>query len=166
MLTIILFGIIFQTTKINQAACDLAKEVAREGGVYFAGCINQTASLYSQGAGKDEVMKKFREQIEIFLQNNVDLIIAEVSCLKLHLNLNLKLTMQIHSSVLISALELSRGCNAHLLLFPDYLTVKTHLICFTVTLFNITKKATSDEHVIKLFSVLFFASSDCSLLTL
>ena len=164
MLTIILFGIIFQTTRINQAACDLAEEVAREG-VYFAGCINQTASLYSQGAGKDVVMKNFREQIEIFLQNNVDLIIAEVSCL-LHLNLNLKLTMQIHSSVLISALELSRGCNAHLLLFPDYLTVKTHLICFTVTLFNITKKATSDEHVIKLFSVLFFASSDCSLLTL
>ena len=122
MLTIILFGIIFQTTRINQAACDLAEEVAREGGVYFAGCINQTASLYSQGAGKDVVMKNFREQIEIFLQNNVDLIIAEVSCL-LHLNLNLKLTMQIHSRVLISALELSRGCNAHFLLFPDHLTV-------------------------------------------
>ena len=85
-----------QTTKINQAACDLAKEVAKEGGVYFAGCINQTAFLYLQGAGKDVVMKKFREQIEIFLQNNVDLIIAEVSCLKLHLNLKLHLTMQIH----------------------------------------------------------------------
>lgn len=67
----------YGTTKINQAACDLAKEVAKEGGVYFAGCINQTAFLYSQGAGKDVVMKKFREQIEIFLQNNVDLIIAE-----------------------------------------------------------------------------------------
>ena len=80
MSTIILFGISFQTEKINQAACDLAKEVAREGGVYFAGCINQTAFLYSEGAGKDVVMKKFREQIEIFLQNNVDLIIAEVSC--------------------------------------------------------------------------------------
>lgn len=54
--------------------------MAKEGGVYFAGCINQTAFLYLQGAGKDVVMKKFREQIEIFLQNNVDLIIAEVSC--------------------------------------------------------------------------------------
>ena len=104
MLTIILFGIIFQTTRINQAACDLAEEVAREGGVYFAGCINQTAFLYSQGAGKDVVMKKFREQIEIFLQYNADLIIAEVSCLELHLNYKLKLTMQIHSSVLISVL--------------------------------------------------------------
>ena len=57
-------GISFQITKINQAACDLAKEVAKEGGVYFAGCINQTAFLYSQGAGKDVLMKKFREQID------------------------------------------------------------------------------------------------------
>ena len=54
----------FQITKINEAACDLAKEVAKEGGVYFAGCINQTAFLYSQGAGKDVLMKKFREQID------------------------------------------------------------------------------------------------------
>ncbi|KAL9957819.1 hypothetical protein ACROYT_G034767 [Oculina patagonica] len=68
---------LFQTVKINQAACDLAKGVAQEGGVYFAGSICQTASLYLQGAGKDAVTKKFREQIEIFLQNNVDLIIAE-----------------------------------------------------------------------------------------
>lgn len=67
----------YGTTKINQAACNLAKEVAKEGGVYFAGCINQTAFLYLQGAGKEVVMKKFREQIEIFLKNNVDLIIAE-----------------------------------------------------------------------------------------
>ena len=106
VLTIILFGIIFQTTKINQAACGLAKEVAKEGGVHFAGCINHTAFLYSQGAGKDVVLKKFREQIEIFLQYNADLIIAEVSCLELHLNYKLKLTIQIHSSVLISVLEL------------------------------------------------------------
>ena len=141
MLTIILFGIIFQTTKINQAACDLAKEVAKEGGVYFAGSINQTAFLYSQGAGKDMVLKKFREQTEIFLQNNVDLLIAEVSCL----NFKLKLTMQIHSSVLISALKLTAA--RFLLLFHDYLTVKAYLICFTVTVFKMTKKSTSDEHL-------------------
>ena len=70
---------LFQTVKINQAACDLAKGVAQEGGVYFAGSICQTAFLYPKGAGKDVVMKKFREQIAIFLQNDVDLIIAEVS---------------------------------------------------------------------------------------
>ena len=64
--------------EINQAACDLAKSVAQEGGVIFAGSICQTAFLYSQGAGKEIVMKKFREQVEIFVQNNVELIIAEV----------------------------------------------------------------------------------------
>ena len=72
---------IFQTTKINQAACDLAKGVAQEGGALFAGSICQTAFLYSSGAGKEVVMKKFREQIQIFLQNGVDLLIAEVSYL-------------------------------------------------------------------------------------
>ena len=70
---------LFQTRNINQAACDLAKGVAQEGGAYVAGCICQTAVLYSQGAGKDVVMKKFRNEIEIFIQNNVDILIAEVS---------------------------------------------------------------------------------------
>ena len=70
--------VFFQTNKINQAACDLAKSVAEEGGAYFAGSICQTSSLYSSGAGKSVVMKKFREQIEIFIKNNVDLIVAEV----------------------------------------------------------------------------------------
>ena len=70
--------ILFQTTKINQAACDLAKGVAQEGGALFAGSICQTASLYSSGAGQKVVKEKFREQIEIFLQNDVDLLIAEV----------------------------------------------------------------------------------------
>ncbi|KAM7446620.1 hypothetical protein ABFA07_005101 [Porites harrisoni] len=65
------------TTKINQAACDLAKGVAQEGGALFAGSICQTASLYSSGAGQKVVKEKFREQIEIFLQNDVDLLIAE-----------------------------------------------------------------------------------------
>ncbi|XP_078345626.1 betaine--homocysteine S-methyltransferase 1-like isoform X2 [Oculina patagonica] len=62
---------------INQAACDLAKGVAQEGGAYLAGSICQTGTLYSKGAGKKVVMKKFREQIEIFIQNNVDILIAE-----------------------------------------------------------------------------------------
>lgn len=67
----------FQANKINQAACDLAKGVAGEGGVYFAVC--QTASLYSSGAGKSAVKRKLKEQVEIFSQNNADLIIAEVT---------------------------------------------------------------------------------------
>ena len=69
---------LFQTQRINQAACDLAKGVAQEGGVYFAGCICQTAFLYQKGAGKDVVMKKFRDEIEIFVQNDADILIGEV----------------------------------------------------------------------------------------
>ena len=52
--------------------------MAQEGGALFAGSICQTAGLYSRGAGKKVVMDKFREQVDIFIQNNVDLIIAEV----------------------------------------------------------------------------------------
>ncbi|XP_022798350.1 betaine--homocysteine S-methyltransferase 1-like [Stylophora pistillata] len=67
----------YGTQKINQAACDLAKGVAQEGGVYFAGCICQTAFLYQKGAGKDVIMKKFRDEIEIFVQNDADILIGE-----------------------------------------------------------------------------------------
>lgn len=52
--------------------------MAQEGGVYFAGCICQTAFLYQKGAGKDVVMKKFRDEIEIFVQNDADILIGEV----------------------------------------------------------------------------------------
>ena len=53
--------------------------MAQEGGVNFAGCICQTAFLYQKGAGKDVVMKKFRDEIEIFVQNDADILIGEVS---------------------------------------------------------------------------------------
>ena len=67
-----------QAEEINQAACDLACEVAREGGVLFSGSINQTGRMYVDGAGKEAVQNKFREQTEIFIKNDVDLLIAEV----------------------------------------------------------------------------------------
>ena len=53
--------------------------MAQEGGALFAGSICQTASLYSSGVGKKAVMEKFRHQMEIFVEKDVDLIIAEVS---------------------------------------------------------------------------------------
>lgn len=68
-----------QNEEINQSACDLAKGVAQEGGVYSAGSICQTAKLYTQGAGKEHIQKRFEQQIEIFLKNDLDLLIAEVS---------------------------------------------------------------------------------------
>ncbi|KAL9957818.1 hypothetical protein ACROYT_G034766 [Oculina patagonica] len=66
-----------QNEEINQAACDLAKGVAQEGGVYSAGSICQTAKLYTQGVGKEQIQKRFEQQIEIFLRNDLDLLIAE-----------------------------------------------------------------------------------------
>ena len=69
----------YQCEKINQAACDLAKGVALEGGAIFAGSICQTAGAYASGAGKEAVQKQFQDQIAIFLKNDVELLIAEVS---------------------------------------------------------------------------------------
>lgn len=63
--------------EINQSACDLAKGVAQEGGVFAAGSICQTAKLYVNGAGKEKIQKRFEEQIQIFLKNDMDLLIAE-----------------------------------------------------------------------------------------
>ena len=70
-----------QNDEINQSACDLAKGVAQEGGVFAAGSICQTAKLYVNGAGKEKIQKRFEEQIQIFLKNDMDLLIAEVGIL-------------------------------------------------------------------------------------
>jgi len=53
--------------------------VAQEEGVFCAGSICQTATLYIEGAGKERIQKRFEEQIQIFLKNDMDLLIAEVN---------------------------------------------------------------------------------------
>ncbi|CAH3128816.1 unnamed protein product [Porites lobata] len=63
--------------EINQSACDLAKSVAGEGGVFSAGSICQTATLYMHGAGRNRIQERIEEQIQIFLKNDMDLLIAE-----------------------------------------------------------------------------------------
>ena len=52
--------------------------MAEEGGVFCAGSINQTGTLYAGGAGKDDIQKRFDAQIQIFLKNDLDFLIAEV----------------------------------------------------------------------------------------
>lgn len=62
---------------INQAACDIAREVANEGdGVMVAGGICQTPS-YLSNKGKEVVQEEFRKQIQIFVDNKVDFLICE-----------------------------------------------------------------------------------------
>ena len=68
----------FQCEKINQAACDLAREVADEGDALVAGNICPTPS-YMSGLGKEVVQKEFQRQVDVFVKNDVDFLIGEVS---------------------------------------------------------------------------------------
>ena len=68
----------FQCELINQAACDLAREVANEGDALVAGNICQTPS-YMSGLAKEVVQKEFQEQIDVFVKNNVDFLLGEVN---------------------------------------------------------------------------------------
>lgn len=62
---------------INQAACDLAKEVASKGHALVAGNISQVPS-YLAGLGKEAVQKEFKKQTDIFVKNDVDFLIGEL----------------------------------------------------------------------------------------
>jgi len=63
---------------INQAACDLAKEVASKGDALVAGNISQVPA-YLKGLGKEAVQKEFKKQTDIFVKNDVDFLIGEVN---------------------------------------------------------------------------------------
>ncbi|KAJ6669818.1 hypothetical protein lerEdw1_000367 [Lerista edwardsae] len=62
--------------KVNEAACDIAREVAREGDALVAGGVSQTPS-YLSGKNEAEVKAVFRKQLQVFTQKNVDFLIAE-----------------------------------------------------------------------------------------
>ena len=63
---------------LNQAACDLAKEVANKGDALVAGNISQVPS-YLTGLGKEAVQKEFKKQTDIFIKHDVDFLIGEVN---------------------------------------------------------------------------------------
>lgn len=64
--------------KVNEAACDIARQVADEGDALVAGGVSQTPS-YLSCKSEVEVKKIFRQQLEVFMKKNVDFLIAEVS---------------------------------------------------------------------------------------
>ena len=72
-----------QCQAINQAACDIAFEVANEGDALVCGGVCQTPT-YLSGKGKEACQKEFEKQIEIFLKNDVDFLLAEVSFTVVH----------------------------------------------------------------------------------
>ncbi|XP_022624512.1 betaine--homocysteine S-methyltransferase 1 [Seriola dumerili] len=66
----------FTGQQINEAACDLAREVANEGDALVAGGVSQTPS-YLSCKSEDDVKAIFKKQLDVFVQKNVDFLIAE-----------------------------------------------------------------------------------------
>ncbi|XP_026212471.1 LOW QUALITY PROTEIN: betaine--homocysteine S-methyltransferase 1 [Anabas testudineus] len=66
----------FTGRQINEAACDLAREVANEGDALVAGGVSQTPA-YLSCKSEDEVKATFKKQIDVFVQKKVDFLIAE-----------------------------------------------------------------------------------------
>lgn len=67
-----------QGAQVNEAACDLAREVANEGDALVAGGVSQTPS-YLSCKSETEVKAIFKKQLEVFIKKNVDFLIAEVN---------------------------------------------------------------------------------------
>ncbi|KAK7933568.1 hypothetical protein WMY93_004464 [Mugilogobius chulae] len=62
--------------QINEAACDLAREVADEGSALVAGCVSQTP-CYLENRNETQVKSLFKKQLDEFLKKDIDFFIAE-----------------------------------------------------------------------------------------
>ncbi|KAJ3604173.1 hypothetical protein NHX12_028914 [Muraenolepis orangiensis] len=66
----------FTGAQINEAACDLAREVANEGDGLVAGGVSQTPS-YLSCKSETDVKAIFKKQLDVFVKKDVDFLIAE-----------------------------------------------------------------------------------------
>ncbi|XP_067838763.1 betaine--homocysteine S-methyltransferase 1 isoform X2 [Heptranchias perlo] len=66
----------FTGEKVNEAACDIAREVANEGDALVAGGVSQTPS-YLSCKSETDVKAIFKKQLDVFIKKNVDFLIAE-----------------------------------------------------------------------------------------
>ncbi|TDH12686.1 hypothetical protein EPR50_G00049800 [Perca flavescens] len=62
--------------QINEAACDLAREVANEGDALVAGCVSKTP-CYVKSHSETEVKAIFKKQMDDFLKKDIDFFIVE-----------------------------------------------------------------------------------------
>lgn len=62
---------------INDAACKIAKEVAAEGENCLVGGNICQCPTYLSGEGKEAVMNTFKEQIDVFVENGCNFMLAE-----------------------------------------------------------------------------------------
>merc|ERR1711874_605191 len=70
-------GCKFSCDEINQAACDIAKKVAKSRGTIVAGGITQTGIFGGSKADKSKIQAELRSALEILVKNNIELIICE-----------------------------------------------------------------------------------------
>ncbi len=68
-----------QSADINQAACDIAKDVAEPGGAYICGGVSPTPTFEHGNGDMEAVKREFRNQCQIFVKNKVDFLIGEVT---------------------------------------------------------------------------------------
>lgn len=66
-----------QVVAVNEEACKIAKGIAYPAGGLVAGCICET-SLYLPDKKKELVKDQVKKQLEVFKDQEVDLIICEV----------------------------------------------------------------------------------------
>jgi len=66
----------FTCRMVNDTACRLAHDVANEGDALVAGGVSQTPT-YLSGLGKEKTQAQFKNQVDVFVENKVDFMIAE-----------------------------------------------------------------------------------------
>lgn len=66
-----------QGSQINDAACNMAREVANEGDALVAGGVSQTP-CYLQTHSEVQVKAIIKKQMDDFLKKDIDFFIAEV----------------------------------------------------------------------------------------
>lgn len=74
----VVFRCAIQGAQINEAACDLAREVADQGSALVAGCMSKTP-CYAKNHNETEVKAIFKKQMDDFLKKDIDFFIVEVS---------------------------------------------------------------------------------------
>ncbi|KAJ8045321.1 Betaine--homocysteine S-methyltransferase 1 [Holothuria leucospilota] len=67
---------IFQCDNLSRRACDLAREVAKEGNALVAGSVSPVVE-YMTLKEKKGAIEEFKKQIEIFIEKKVDFLIGE-----------------------------------------------------------------------------------------
>eukprot|EP00057_Strongylocentrotus_purpuratus_P013915 XP_011668389.1 PREDICTED: uncharacterized protein LOC589758 [Strongylocentrotus purpuratus] len=69
-------------SEINHRACDLAREVANEGGALVAGSVSNVNAYRKDGAchgaGKEFVQNEFKKQCDILVKKGVDFLLGEL----------------------------------------------------------------------------------------